>query len=91
MTKRAVKNKQNEDELVLSYLRTGLEMLQFHAEFGKNEEWLSKQNASELGVFHGIIADKCARIYERLGQRLAAGTRSDLAGAAEAGATDASD
>lgn len=66
---RNVRPKKSEDDLVLEYLREGLGALRVHARFSTDPEWMRLQRADSLAVFHGVLADKCARIYERLGRR----------------------
>ena len=55
------------DELLLSYVETNLETLRAQSESFKERQWLSRQQASELAVLHGDIADKTIRILEAYG------------------------
>jgi transposase-like protein len=55
------------DQLLLSYVETNLETLRAQSEFFRGQQWLSRQQASELAVLHGVIADKTIRILEAYG------------------------
>lgn len=55
------------DELLLSYVETNLVTLREQAEFFRDRQWLTRQQASELAVLHGVIADKTIRILEAYG------------------------
>jgi hypothetical protein len=78
--------KKTEDDLVLEYLREGLAALRYHARFSTSEAWLMKQSGQDLSLMHGVLADKCARIYAQLAQRTNAnGAGPDLEGTATAG------
>lgn len=54
-------------ELLLEYLKTNLETLKTQSLHFRDKDWLKEQSASELGVLHGIIADKTIRILEAYG------------------------
>lgn len=53
-------------ELIVEYLRANLETLKAQTLTFRDPAWLSKQNASELAVLHGVIADKTFRLLEAL-------------------------
>jgi len=55
------------DDLLLSYVETNLVTLREQAQFFRDRQWLSRQQASELAVLHGVIADKTIRILEAYG------------------------
>lgn len=49
-------------ELVTEYLREALRTLRTQAGAFANREWLEGQNAHDVGILHGILADKTTRI-----------------------------
>lgn len=53
-------------ELLLGYLEENLRTLRAQVVAFRNEEWLAKQGASEVGVLHGILTDKAVRLLEAL-------------------------
>ncbi len=53
-------------ELILTYLRANLTALVAHADHTRNVKWLHKQDASSLGVLHGIMTDKAVRLLEAM-------------------------
>jgi transposase-like protein len=53
-------------ELVMDYLRASLRTLKAQVEFFGDKTWLSRQNASELAVLHGVQTDKAIRLLEAL-------------------------
>lgn len=53
-------------DLLLEYLRTNLTTLKAQSETFADKKWLNKQGASELGVLHGILADKTVRLLEAM-------------------------
>lgn len=53
-------------ELLVEYLKTNLTTLQAQAAHFADKAWLKKQTASELGVLHGILADKTIRLLEAM-------------------------
>ena len=53
-------------DLLIEYLRTNLTTLRVQAETFADKTWLKKQGASELGVLHGILADKTVRLLEAM-------------------------
>lgn len=57
------------DELLLLYVAENLTTLRAQAVFMRNEEWLKLQNASEVAVLHGVVADKTIRLLEIFGQQ----------------------
>lgn len=64
--------------LLIAYLKEIIGAMRKQAVVFGDEEWLKKQSAGELGVLHGVIADKTVRLLEAL----EAGSAAD-AGAAE--------
>ena len=53
-------------ELLVEYLKASILALKAQAEVFGDKQWLTKQPASELGVLHGIAADKAVRLLEAL-------------------------
>ena len=53
-------------ELVATYLRSALLTLAVQQEAFRDKAWLAKQDAADVGVLHGITADKAVRILEAL-------------------------
>ena len=53
-------------ELVLEYLRENLITLRAQVEHFRDPKWLSRQDASELAVLHGVVTDKAIRLLEAL-------------------------
>lgn len=54
--------------LLLEYLEINLETLKIQQIAFRNEEWLSKQSASEVAVLHGVSFDKAIRLLEGLAE-----------------------
>lgn len=54
--------------LIVDYLEQALETLSAQARTFADESWLRKQDASELAVLHGVLADKTIRILEALAE-----------------------
>lgn len=54
--------------LIVDYLEQALETLRAQARTFADESWLRKQDASELAVLHGVLADKTIRILEALAE-----------------------
>lgn len=50
--------------MLFDYLCTILVSMKAQAEFFGDKEWLSKQNAADAGVLHGIGVDKAIRLLE---------------------------
>lgn len=48
--------------LVADYLAESLVTLTAHARFARDEDWLRKQNASDVAVLHGVLNDKIVRL-----------------------------
>lgn len=53
-------------DLLVEYLRAAIVALRQQAEVFTDAKWLEKQSASELGLLHGILADKTVRLLEAL-------------------------
>jgi transposase-like protein len=53
-------------ELLLGYLRENITTLRAQAVAFRNAAWLEKQDASDVGVLHGILTDKAVRLLEAL-------------------------
>jgi len=53
-------------ELLIDYLSASLETLRIQVEHFRNEAWLSKQNAADVAVLHGVVTDKAIRLLEAL-------------------------
>jgi len=53
-------------ELVLAYLRENLITLRAQVEHFRDPKWLSRQDASELAVLHGVVTDKAIRLLEAI-------------------------
>ena len=53
-------------ELLLAYLQENLTTLREQAIVFRDVEWLKGQDASSLGVLHGILTDKAVRLLESL-------------------------
>lgn len=54
-------------DLLVDYLETNLRTLREQSEMFRDVEWLREQDASQLAVLHGVIADKTVRLLEALG------------------------
>lgn len=52
--------------LLLGYLTAALKTLKVQVEFFSDKQWLGKQDASEVAVLHGVLADKTIRLLEAL-------------------------
>ena len=52
--------------LVVEYLIANLETLKAQLESLRDPDWLKRQEASELAVLHGVLADKSIRLLEAL-------------------------
>jgi hypothetical protein len=59
-----LKRDQRVDELLQGYLEAVLVALTVQAEVFADRAWIAKANAQQLGILHGIIADKAFRIVE---------------------------
>lgn len=49
-------------DLILEYVANGLNMLNEQTKVMADAEWIRKQSAEQVGILHGIIADKITRI-----------------------------
>lgn len=54
-------------ELLMDYLRENLVTLREQAVIFRDPEWVEQQDASEMAVLHGVLADKTIRLLEALG------------------------
>lgn len=55
-------------ELLVTYLAETLETLAFQQiNVFRNRAWLAKQDAQQMAVLHGVLADKAVRLLEALG------------------------
>lgn len=54
-------------DLLVEYVEANLRTLKEQSEVFRNRLWLEKQDASQLAVLHGVIADKTVRLLEALG------------------------
>lgn len=52
--------------MIGDYLKETLITLSAQQKFFRNESWLSKQNAAEVAVLHGVSADKAFSLLEAL-------------------------
>jgi transposase-like protein len=52
--------------LLLDYLRENLTTLRAQAVAFRDPEWLRTQDASAVGVLHGVLTDKAVRLLEAL-------------------------
>jgi transposase-like protein len=52
--------------LISTYFEESLTTLIEQLRKTRSENWITKQSASELGVFHGILFDKIVRILEAI-------------------------
>ena len=55
------------DELLRGYLEANLTALREQTKVFSDERWLKKQDASEVAVLHGVLADKAVRLLEAFG------------------------
>ena len=62
----ATLKKEQIGELLLSYLGESLVTLRAQVVMFRNEDWLAKQNASDVAVLHGVVTDKAVRLLEAL-------------------------
>lgn len=62
----ATPKKEEIGDLLLDYLRAMLGTLKVQAVHFGDKEWLSKQNAADLAVLHGVSTDKAIRLLEAL-------------------------
>lgn len=60
--------KEDVGDLLLDYLRESLVTLREQVKHFRDRAWLSRQNASELAVLHGVQTDKAIRLLEALSQ-----------------------
>lgn len=65
--KNAVQKKSDEiGNLLLEYLATNLKTLKIQSEQFQDTKWLSKQNAADAAVLHGVLTDKSVRLIEAM-------------------------
>lgn len=55
------------DVLLREYLEANLTALREQTKVFSDERWLKKQDASEVAVLHGVLADKAVRLLEAFG------------------------
>lgn len=53
-------------DLLADYLRESLTTLAVQVRVFRDEDWLRKQDASDLAVLHGVSVDKAVRLLEAL-------------------------
>ena len=54
-------------DLLIDYLHANLSTLRKQQEVFSDPSWLTKQDAGELAVLHGVMTDKAIRLLEALG------------------------
>ncbi len=58
---------QNLGDLLVEYAREILTTLRAQVEHARNPDWLQQQNARDLAILHGVLADKTLRLLEAYG------------------------
>lgn len=53
-------------ERVLGYLEESLETLTAQVRLARDPNWVHRQTANDLAIFHGVLADKTTRILAAL-------------------------
>jgi transposase-like protein len=53
-------------DLLIEYLRENLATLRAQVIAFRNEDWLSRQDASDVAVLHGVLTDKAVRLIEAM-------------------------
>ena len=53
-------------DLLIAYLHENLKTLQVQSVAFRNEDWLSRQDASDVAVLHGVLTDKAVRLLEAM-------------------------
>jgi transposase-like protein len=53
-------------ELLMEYVSENLRTLREQTVIFRDSEWVEQQNAAEMAVLHGVLADKTIRILEAL-------------------------
>lgn len=65
--KNGIQKKSDEiGNLLLEYLATNLQTLKIQSEQFQDIKWLSKQNAADAAVLHGVLTDKSVRLIEAM-------------------------
>lgn len=54
-------------DLLVDYAREILTTLRVQVEHARDLEWLRQQNAHDLAILHGVLADKTLRLLEAYG------------------------
>jgi transposase-like protein len=55
------------DQLLFAYVTENMKTLREQSVFFRSVDWLKGQDASELAVLHGVLADKTIRLLEVFG------------------------
>lgn len=58
------KKRETIDQLLTDYLRETLVTLQVQQQHFRDLDWLSRQDASDLAILHGVSTDKAIRLLE---------------------------
>ncbi len=53
-------------ELVTEYVREGLSTLRLQAREFSQHGWLERQNAADVAILHGVLADKITRVLSAI-------------------------
>ena len=61
-----IKNEKSVGELMLEYASVSLQGLITQIKVTSDQDWIVSQQADHLAIFHGVMADKSARIVETL-------------------------
>lgn len=62
----AIEKKHEIGDLLIEYLRENLSTLRAQVLAFRDEKWLSKQNAADVAVLHGVLTDKAVRLIEAM-------------------------
>jgi transposase-like protein len=63
----ATEKKDEIGELLVRYLHANLTTLEAQNVVFRDPTWLTKQNAADVAVLHGVLTDKAVRLLEALG------------------------
>lgn len=55
------------DSLLLGYVQENLVTLREQSKLFRDPEWIKRQEASQVAVLHGVVADKTVRLLEAFG------------------------
>lgn len=61
-------------DALLGYLNAAIRTLHLQVEVFGDQDWLKRQEANQLAVLHGVIADKSIRLLEALADNEETGT-----------------